>query len=36
LGGVCAALRVERIKGYAIYTVGSYSCLGARFDVRVW
>lgn len=36
LGGVVAALRVERIKGYAIYTVGTASFIGARFDVRVW
>ncbi len=36
LGGNCSALRVERIHGYAVYTVGADSYLGARFDVRVY
>lgn len=36
LGGVCQALRVERLHGYATYQVGGVDYLGAEFDVRVW
>ena len=36
LGGACGALRVERIKGYAVYTVGTAQYIGARLDIRVW
>jgi len=36
LGGACATLRVERIHGYAVYTIGTDSYIGARFDIRVW
>jgi hypothetical protein len=36
LGGTCATLRVERIHGYAVYTIGQDAYIGARFDIRVW
>lgn len=36
LGGVCKQLIVERVHGYAIYTIAGTDYLGAKFDVRVW
>lgn len=36
LGGTCSALRVERIRSYAVFVVADVPWIGARFDIRVW
>lgn len=37
LGGACATLNAERVRGaYRLYTIGSIDYLGATLDVRVW
>jgi len=37
LGGACATLLVERVRGaYRLYTISSIDYLGAILDVRVW
>jgi hypothetical protein len=36
LGGACATLRVENVRGYGTYQVGGVDYYGAEFDVRVW
>jgi hypothetical protein len=36
LAGTVRTLRVERVHGYAVYTVAGTDYYGAQFDVRVW
>jgi hypothetical protein len=36
LAGTVRTLRVERVHGYAVYSVGGTDYYGAQFDVRVW
>lgn len=35
LGGACHDLRVERVRGYRLYTVGEYAYFGAELTVLV-
>lgn len=36
LAGTVRTLRVERVHGYALYTVAGTDYYGAQYDVRVW